>query len=302
MVDNVTTASDKILSTAKDDYGTTYYFRGNPIDNYVEFAGMCFRTVRIQGDGSVKLILASELSCSEENLTNDSGYVTDGVRGIKGTILTGHYGYKTQNGFIISDYINSSSYNSLSARIQLNDWLDRKITSEEQELLKDEKWCIGDLTNAYSYDNTGAIVGVVDELIASGTNFKYTAANKYWVTKTPSYKCETTEKDGEVDINKVGLLTFDEIVYSGGGNVSNSTYYLNNNATTNAWWSLSPSDFKNGRAEGGAFLVYSNGLLRRTLADGDDDYTLGYRVSLTLKYNVKNSDGDGTLSNPYVIE
>ena len=40
MVENTTTASDKILSTATDDFGTSYYFRGNPTDNYVNYAGM----------------------------------------------------------------------------------------------------------------------------------------------------------------------------------------------------------------------------------------------------------------------
>ena len=44
--------NEKILSVTLDDYGTSYYYRGNPIDNYVNFAGMCFRIVRIEGDGT----------------------------------------------------------------------------------------------------------------------------------------------------------------------------------------------------------------------------------------------------------
>ena len=38
------------LSLTKDDYGTSYYYRGNVKDNYITFADMCWRIVRIQGD------------------------------------------------------------------------------------------------------------------------------------------------------------------------------------------------------------------------------------------------------------
>jgi hypothetical protein len=42
---------------APDDYGTSYYFRGNITNNFVSFAGMCWRIVRVTGDGSIKLAL-----------------------------------------------------------------------------------------------------------------------------------------------------------------------------------------------------------------------------------------------------
>ena len=260
---------------------------------------MCWRIVRIQGDGSIKLILASELSCSEENLTSDSGYATNGARGAKGTILTAHYGYKSVNGYSINDYINSPESNSTSARTQLNAWLERKITTEEQEkYLKDENWCIGDLTNAYSYNDTGEIVGTVDEMISNGEIFKYTAGNKYYVTKTPSYICETTGKTGEIDTNKVGMLTFDEIVYAGGGKNSNSYYYLYNNATTNYWWALSPDRFISGNGSDLSFIVAAGGGIDGSFVFFSDS---GLRVAVSLKSSVVFKDGDGTLEKPYIL-
>ena len=260
---------------------------------------MCWRIVRTQGDGSIKLILASELSCSEENLTSDSGYATKGARGVKGTILKAHYGYKMIGDNYINDYINSPEKNSTSARTQLNAWLDRKITSEEQEnYLKDENWCIGDLTNAYSFDDTGEIVGNVDQFIESWESFYYTAGNKYWVTKIPSYICETTGKDGEVDTNKVGMLTFDEIVYAGGGKNSNSYYYLNNNATTNYWWALSPDRFSSASGRVISFLVNDGGRIGNALVDRSN---VGLRVAVSLKSSVVFKDGDGTLEKPYIL-
>ena len=297
MVDNVTTADDKILSTAEDDGGTTYYFRGNPIDNYVNYAGMCWRIVRIEGDGSIKLILASEKTCSTTNLTNSSGYATNGAAGTQGTILKANYGYKMVNSYFINDYINSASSIN-NARTKLNAWLERKITSEsDKALLKNETWCIGDQTNGYN--SSEKVIGKVDDLINSGTNFEFIAGNKYWVTKTPSYKCETTGVNGEIDINKVGMLTFDEIVYAGGGNNSNSNYYLNNNATTNYWWALSPDYFYSGNNGVRSFYVNGNGSVDSNGVNDDDHVAL--RPTVTLLSSTQITGGNGTISNPYEI-
>ena len=295
MVATMSTASDKILSTAEDDGGTTYYFRGNPIDNYVNYAGMCWRIVRIQGDGSIKLILASEKTCSTTNLTTNSGYATDGAAGTQGTILTANYGYKMVGSYYMNDYINSASSTN-NARTKLNAWLERKITSEsDKALLKNETWCIGDQTNGY--DHTGKIIGKVDDLINSGTSFKFTAGNKYYVTNTPSYKCETTGVDGEIDINKVGMLTFDEIVYAGGGNGSNSNYYLNNNATTDYCWALSPGNFDGDYNDMVSFGVDGGGFLSYDLVYG----SRLLRPAVTLLSSTQITGGNGTISNPYTV-
>ena len=48
--------NERVLNTIPDDYGTSYYYRGNVLDNYVSFAGFTWRIVRINGDGSVRLI------------------------------------------------------------------------------------------------------------------------------------------------------------------------------------------------------------------------------------------------------
>ena len=48
-------SNEAVMSLAPDDYGISYYFRGNVQNNFVSFAGMCWRIVRITGDGSIKL-------------------------------------------------------------------------------------------------------------------------------------------------------------------------------------------------------------------------------------------------------
>ena len=41
---------------AEDDYGDSYYYRGKVTNNYVSFAGYIWRIIRINGDGSIRLI------------------------------------------------------------------------------------------------------------------------------------------------------------------------------------------------------------------------------------------------------
>jgi len=45
------------LIKSSDDIGVSYYFRGNVTNNYVKFGDMLWRIVRINGDGTVRLIL-----------------------------------------------------------------------------------------------------------------------------------------------------------------------------------------------------------------------------------------------------
>lgn len=52
----ISTGEDGLFESEDDD-GTTYYFRGEVENNYVQFAGLSWRIVRINGNGTVKLVL-----------------------------------------------------------------------------------------------------------------------------------------------------------------------------------------------------------------------------------------------------
>lgn len=72
---------DEGLIKSYDDIGVSYYFRGNVTNNYVYFAGLTWRIVRINGDGTVRLILDGstdsvanyyEIGATEFNFANSS--------------------------------------------------------------------------------------------------------------------------------------------------------------------------------------------------------------------------------------
>ena len=79
---DLTTNSNDILSITSDDYGTSYYYRENVEHNYVTFNNMCWRIVRIKGDGSIKLVLADHSNaCESENyskINDTSGIIGKG--------------------------------------------------------------------------------------------------------------------------------------------------------------------------------------------------------------------------------
>ena len=54
---NSLTTNEAELASTNDDYGTSYYFRGNVQNNFVVFAKRCWKIVRIDGKGNIKLIL-----------------------------------------------------------------------------------------------------------------------------------------------------------------------------------------------------------------------------------------------------
>ena len=94
---------------------------------------------------------------------------------------------------------------------------------------------------------------------------------------------------------KVGLLTADEIAFSGSiAYTYNRSTYLQENTGTTWWWSLSPFDFIGSYAY--VWLVDSGRL------NGDDvNYLYGLRPAISLVSNTTISGGSGTSEDPYVI-
>ena len=64
--------TEAVLASTEDDYGTSYYFRGAVTNNFVEYANMCWRIVRVTGDGSIKLVLYNYNGLTSTNNTPSS--------------------------------------------------------------------------------------------------------------------------------------------------------------------------------------------------------------------------------------
>ena len=138
------------------------------------------------------------------------------------------------------------------------------------------------------------------------TDYSYFSAyNRIYTKRSPSVECSNENRDGftvstSSDGNgtltyPVGLLTADEVMLAGGIKSTNSNYYL----YTGQWyWLLSPS-FYYYSAYG--FSVDSEGYFGSTSKDYVR-YSGGVRPSIVLAKGTRYSSGDGSFTNPYVIE
>lgn len=69
----VATTNEGLISSVDDD-GASYYFRGDINNNYVFFAGLTWRIIRINGDGTVRLVLDSVADTLSNYNTDNEGY------------------------------------------------------------------------------------------------------------------------------------------------------------------------------------------------------------------------------------
>ena len=260
------TSTESELSVTTDDYGTSYYYRGGVEDNYVNFAGICWRVVRIQGDGSVKLILEDyNTTCNSSTYTGNWG---DGKEYV--------FGYDSNKK---ADFVNYSG----GLADALKSFQTTKMTSYLDKLKVDD-WC---------FDHN------VASTESAGTEY-YGAYKRIDIDKSPSLVCSGTKltkyKDGTSMY--VGTLTADEISFAGVTNYTNYTHYLMNNyAKSNRlfWWSLSPYIFLGNFDL--AFNVNYNGSLTNDSVIND----VSFRPAVSLASNVQISGGNGTIGNPYEI-
>ena len=74
---NTSDASGLYKSTATNDGSPTYYFRGNVENNYVSFAGQTWRIVRINEDGTIRMIMANGINdnATYQFNSNKSSYI-----------------------------------------------------------------------------------------------------------------------------------------------------------------------------------------------------------------------------------
>ena len=92
----------------------TYYFAGNPADNWVQFGGFYWRIIRINEDGSIRMIYQG--TDGNKALQYPIGLITaDEVAyggGVYGTANRNFYLYNGQEYWTMSPYIVNSSGNA----------------------------------------------------------------------------------------------------------------------------------------------------------------------------------------------
>ena len=306
---NVTGIEDteSLICTAPDDYGTSYYFRGNVTNNYVKFAGFYWRIIRINGDGSIRMIYAGDadvidgLSNKEEVLVNgyddaSTGYTQIGTSAYNSSGNDNAYvGYMYGETGVNTYEATHANINDSTIKTVVDEWYKTNIEDAGySSYISDTLFC-----NDRSFNtlNTGTGAGKNHtyyrwyygpwESGTEKTNPRLTCTNQ-----KDRFTVEDVSVGNGVLTYPVGLLAADEAVLAGGHNTSNTGYYL----YTGKWyWTMSPYYFDDDGVRIRSVLVvgYASG------ADHVDDEG-GVRPVLNLKSGSLKS-GSGTALDPYTV-
>ena len=247
-----------------DEAGTTTYaYRGLPEDNYVSFADQTWRILRIQEDGTVKLI--RDEAVNYENSDYDAGS-SDTVNGVT-------YRRVQYNKTSSSD--DDSKYSTSNIKSYVEAWYNDTMTSYDSKIATNE-YCSDRTENHNSfvyqnwYSDWSTLYGLYNSMDSDGMI-------------SPSMTC-TAEKIS----SKVALITVDEFALSSGSEdnylIKNYYYFTMSSAGLNVSDSM-------------VYYIRSN--CEYDYCPSSDNATV--IPIITLKVNVLPSSGDGTSEHPYVI-
>ena len=278
--------SDKGLYQMTDDDGISYYYRGSVNNNYVKYAGAYWQIIRINGDGSVRLLYAGTTA-------NASG---SGLN-IKSAAFNSKRDNPAYVGYMYGSTLNTSyektnaNENDSNIKKGLDNWYKTHILGTNSEsVIADAGFC-----NDRSLNSGNGY----------GSTTTYGPYRRYYQTKQPTLKCaqtndlftlSTNTKGNKALTYPIGLITVDELMLSGyaDGYINKSAYTY----STSYYWTLSPSAFDVSYAVAGEFdLRYEGYPYGLNYVSSQD----GVRPVINIKGDIKISGGIGTSSSPYEI-
>mgnify|MGYP001121714963 FL=1 len=284
-----TDKSDKGLYQAADDYGTTYYYRGNVKNNIVQFAGFYWQIVRINGDGSIRLMY-------DGTVKNATG----GDQTIGNSQFNSKYNNPAYVGYMYGnpdgttfDEVHNNTNNSI-IKTAVDNWYKTNIVDK-----------------GFSSNVSNAVGFCGDRTLRSGdgvstTQNSYFSSYKRLENNTPQFTCPELSRDlyttaassigNKALTYPVGLITYDELVYAGMDN--RHTNKLSWAYSTQHYWTMSPSSFDATLGYAIEWFLNSAGNLTPWWGVGSH---LGARPVINLKSDTLITGGIGTSSDPFVV-
>ena len=272
---------------AEDNDGITYYFAGNPTDNWVYFGDFYWRVIRINGDGTFRIIYSGDESAQTAGTGTQIG-----TSAFNSSIDVSYY-----VGLKYSNYHHGTTTNSTILSV-LNTWYSNNLLSYDDKIDINAGFC-GDreMETGYNWSATpsDSIYYKAHERLGSNN------------TMNPTFKCIdnndlytiSSSNNGNKSLQyPIGLITADEVIYAGlpmdwSGASDNYLY------TGQFYWTMTPYGF-NSIAQ--VFPIWSSGSLGGNfLRSYSVNMEFGVRPVINLRDDITISSGDGTSSNPYVI-
>lgn len=285
-------SSESGMYSAADDYGTSYYLRGEINNNNISFGGFCWKAVRVNGNGTTRMIYNGTPTNGKCNATESHTYVsTSAYNNVYNQNAHVGYMYGTTGSATYAD--THKNTNNSTIKDVVDTWYANNLSSYSSKI-SDTLFC----NDRSLFSGTGI-----------GTNVtKYSAYDRLANNNSPILTCPnkndrfTTEDKfiGNGNLSyPIGLITADELSMSGityGTPILHFPGYLSSNDF--GCWAMTPSEYDYESKSYLAFLFsYSSGWYGLSTAEN----AWGVKPVINLKSDVIPSSGNGTTSNPYQI-
>ena len=284
-----------IFSTTDAD-GTSYYYRGAVENNYLKFAGYYWRVVRINGNGSIRIIYDGTSAHSNGESSTDRQYGT--------SQFNTAYNNNMYVGYMYTSGEAHGTGTSSAIKTNVDKFYTDKLASYASKLDTNAGFC-GDRSNLNLQSGVG-----------TGTVITYNKGYLRVEESAPTLTCEnasdyytvSSASSGNKKLSyPIGLITADEVMLAGhaGGVFDGSYNHMKSNngsylVTGNSFWTMTPAGGYNPFGVTGwcasVFIVRGSG-------NFDDNYThgtYGLRPVVNLKSGVTIT-GSGTKTDPYVV-
>ena len=285
-----------IYETTDYDGNPTYYYRGSVENNYVKFAGYYWRIIRINSNGSIRMIYDGTSAHKNGEASEDRQYGT--------SQFNPNYNNNMYVGYMYTSGEAHGTGTSSAIKTNVDKFYTAKLASYASKLDTNAGFC-GDRSNLNLQSGVG-----------TGTVITYNKGYLRVVESTPTLTCEnasdyytvSSASSGNKKLSyPIGLITADEVmlaghaggVFDGGYNhmKTNNGSYL---TTGNTFWTMTPAGGYNPFGDptwfARVFPVYASG----EVDDSNVDSTYGLRPVVNLKSGVTIT-GSGTKTNPYVV-
>ncbi len=277
---------------AQDDYGTSYYYRGAVDNNYVKFAGFYWRIVRINGNGSVRMIYdGTTAHPNGENNTDRFTHLKQVWNDFQDDAKYMGYMFGGENG-VASASLEESVRNETNSSIKsvVDDWYKTNIVDRDYDRYVSDTLFCNDRTLDESTGNTVGY-GVGESWTMGRSRYRANMYGQVRLTcpqKNDAFTVGDTERGNGSLTYPIGLLTVDEKMMAGLYNVNYSNYLYKGNK----YWSMTPDSLHQSKAN--IILV------------GDHPYIFVKATSvhvapvINLKPEyVKTMIGSGTIDDPF---
>ena len=299
--------ADEGIFTAQDNDGASYYWRGAVENNYLKFAGKWWRVIRVNGDGTIRIIYDGTEYHANGTSTKDS-LINNGA--IYSFSKDAAYRDNAYVGFMYGE-VGANTYESTHANInksnameQLETWYTVNLTDYASFIDINAGFC-----NDRSINNGNITWWNLDtkkgygKLLTAYSSFSriLDTSGNFSPTQTPTFECvnendlfteSVATKGNKALTYPIGLITADEVVYAGGfGGSNNVSFYLYNGQN---YWTMTPYSLWSN--ENAAVFITGD----RGLGCFSVQMDFGLRPVINLKADVTIT-GSGTQNDPYVV-